>query len=173
MLANPAFRSGVARGKQRETRSVDEAQALRAPKRTGRDDEPCFMAVRKVSLGWCHRVQQELRTSDHARSDHRVLPPSNVFERNNPQSPTREKRELKIWQAVVERFEHTCAASVMAAVDKALPAQWIAQVFHGHRRRQYPCKLLSSRRTCAQRPTSSRWPGSRVPRPGGLWLPPQ
>src|SRR5574337_793980 len=56
--------------------------------------------------------------------------------------------EQKIWQAVVERFERHAPASVMArlALEKALPAQWIDEVFdeHRQRQRQYPRELLFS-----------------------------
>jgi IS4 transposase len=51
-----------------------------------------------------------------------------------------------VWQAVVERFEQQAPASVMArlALDQALPAGWIDEVFEAHRRRQYPRELLFS-----------------------------
>lgn len=51
-----------------------------------------------------------------------------------------------MWQAVVERFERYAPASVMArlALERALPAQWIDEVFDKHRQRQYPRELLFS-----------------------------
>ena len=51
-----------------------------------------------------------------------------------------------VWQAVVERFEQQAPASVMAglALEQALPAHWIDEVFETHRQRQYPRELLFS-----------------------------
>lgn len=51
-----------------------------------------------------------------------------------------------MWQAVVERFEQQAPASVMArlALEQALPAQWVDEVFAQHRRRQYPRELMFS-----------------------------
>ena len=51
-----------------------------------------------------------------------------------------------MWQAVVERFEQQAPASVMArlALDRALPASWIDEVFEANRQRQYPRELLFS-----------------------------
>lgn len=51
-----------------------------------------------------------------------------------------------VWQAVVERFEQQAPGSVMArlALDQALPAHWIDEVFDSHRQRQYPRELLFS-----------------------------
>ena len=51
-----------------------------------------------------------------------------------------------VWQAVVERFEQQAPASVMArlALEQALPAHWIDEVFEAHRQRQYPRELLFS-----------------------------
>lgn len=51
-----------------------------------------------------------------------------------------------MWQAVVERFERHAPASVMArlALERALPAEWIDEVFDQHRQRQYPRELLFS-----------------------------
>ncbi len=51
-----------------------------------------------------------------------------------------------VWQAVVERFEQQAPASVMArlALEQALPAHWIDEVFESHRQRQYPRELLFS-----------------------------
>lgn len=50
------------------------------------------------------------------------------------------------WQAVVERFEQQAPASVMArlALEQALPAGWMDEVFEAHRQRQYPRELLFS-----------------------------
>ena len=55
-------------------------------------------------------------------------------------------RELKIWQEVVERFEQQAPGAVMAhlALDRALPSEWIDEVFQAHRQRQYPRELLFS-----------------------------
>jgi len=54
--------------------------------------------------------------------------------------------ELKIWQEVIERFEQQAPGAVMAhlALDRALPASWIDEVFLAHRQRQYPRELLFS-----------------------------
>ena len=54
--------------------------------------------------------------------------------------------ELKIWQEVIERFEQEAPGAVMAhlALDQALPASWIDEVFQAHRQRQYPRELLFS-----------------------------
>ena len=54
--------------------------------------------------------------------------------------------ELKIWQEVIERFEEQAPGAVMAhlALDRALPANWIDEVFQAHRQRQYPRELLFS-----------------------------
>lgn len=51
-----------------------------------------------------------------------------------------------MWQAVVERFERHAPASVTArlALEQAVPAQWIDEVFDEHRQRQYPRELLFS-----------------------------
>ena len=51
-----------------------------------------------------------------------------------------------VWQAVVERLEQQAPASVMArlALEQALPAHWIDEVFETHRQRQYPRELLFS-----------------------------
>src|SRR5574344_1432299 len=51
-----------------------------------------------------------------------------------------------VWQAVIERFEQQAPASVMArlALEQALPAHWIDEVFETHRKRQYPRELLFS-----------------------------
>ena len=55
-------------------------------------------------------------------------------------------REHKIWQEVIERFEQQAPGAVMAhlALDQALPASWIDEVFQAHRQRQYPRELLFS-----------------------------
>lgn len=54
--------------------------------------------------------------------------------------------ELKIWQEVMERLEEQAPGAVMAhlALDRALPASWIDEVFQANRQRQYPRELLFS-----------------------------
>jgi IS4 transposase len=54
--------------------------------------------------------------------------------------------ELKIWQEVIERLEQQAPGAVMAhlALDRALPASWIDEVFQANRQRQYPRELLFS-----------------------------
>ena len=51
-----------------------------------------------------------------------------------------------MWQEVLERFEKQAPASVMAriALEQAMPAAWIDEVFDAHRQRQYPRELLFS-----------------------------
>ena len=51
-----------------------------------------------------------------------------------------------MWKAVIERFERHAPASVMArlALEHALPAQWVDEVFESHRQRQYPRELMFS-----------------------------
>jgi len=51
-----------------------------------------------------------------------------------------------IWTSVIERFEHHAPASVMArtALEHALPAEWVDEVFDKHRERQYSRELLFS-----------------------------
>lgn len=51
-----------------------------------------------------------------------------------------------MWQEVLERFESQAPASVMAriALEQAMPATWIDEVFDAHRQRQYPRELLCS-----------------------------
>lgn len=51
-----------------------------------------------------------------------------------------------MWKAVIERFERHAPASVMArlALEHALPAQWVDEVFETHRQRQYPRELMFS-----------------------------
>lgn len=51
-----------------------------------------------------------------------------------------------MWKAVIERFERHAPASVMArlALEHALPAQWVDEVFEAHRQRQYPRELMFS-----------------------------
>lgn len=51
-----------------------------------------------------------------------------------------------IWSAVLERFERHAPASVMArlALEHALPAGWVDEVFEAHRQRQYARELLFS-----------------------------
>lgn len=55
-------------------------------------------------------------------------------------------QEQEIWQEVIERFEQQAPGAVMAhlALDRALPASWIDEVFQAHRQRQYPRELLFS-----------------------------
>ena len=52
----------------------------------------------------------------------------------------------KIWQEVIERFEQQAPGAVTAhlALDQALPASGIDEVFQAHRQRQYPRELLFS-----------------------------
>jgi IS4 transposase len=52
----------------------------------------------------------------------------------------------RVWPAVLERFERHAPASVMArlALERALPAGWIDEVFEAHRRKQYARELLFS-----------------------------
>lgn len=51
-----------------------------------------------------------------------------------------------VWPAVVERFERQAPAGVMArmALERALPASWVDEVFEAHRQRQYSRELLFS-----------------------------
>ena len=51
-----------------------------------------------------------------------------------------------MWRAVLERFEQHAPVSVMArlALDEALPAGWVDEVFEQHRQRQYARELLFS-----------------------------
>jgi IS4 transposase len=51
-----------------------------------------------------------------------------------------------MWQQVLERFEKQAPASVMAriALEQAMPAGWIDEVFEANRQRQYPRELLFS-----------------------------
>ncbi|SEI95563.1 hypothetical protein SAMN04244579_02591, partial [Azotobacter beijerinckii] len=51
-----------------------------------------------------------------------------------------------MWDAVLARFEKQAPASVMArlALERAMPAAWIDEVFETHRQRQYPRELLFS-----------------------------
>lgn len=51
-----------------------------------------------------------------------------------------------MWAEVLERFERQAPVSVMArvALQQALPAQWIDEVFEASRQRQYPRELLMS-----------------------------
>lgn len=55
-------------------------------------------------------------------------------------------REQEIWQEVIERFEQQAPGAVMAhlALERALPASWIDEVFQAHWQRQYPRELLFS-----------------------------
>jgi IS4 transposase len=51
-----------------------------------------------------------------------------------------------MWTEVLERFERQAPVSVMArmALQQALPAQWVDEVFEANRQRQYPRELLMS-----------------------------
>ncbi len=51
-----------------------------------------------------------------------------------------------VWPAVLERFERHAPAGVMArvALEHALPAGWVDEVFEAHRQRQYSRELLFS-----------------------------
>src|ERR1700712_4853422 len=51
-----------------------------------------------------------------------------------------------VWTSVIERFEQHAPASVMArtALEHALPAGWVDEVFDVHRKRQYSRELLFS-----------------------------
>jgi len=51
-----------------------------------------------------------------------------------------------MWKAVIERFERYAPASVMArlALEQALPAPWMDEVFETYRQRQYPRELMFS-----------------------------
>ena len=51
-----------------------------------------------------------------------------------------------MWKEVLERFERQAPVSVMArvALEQALPAEWIDEVFAAHRERQYVRELQMS-----------------------------
>ena len=51
-----------------------------------------------------------------------------------------------VWPVVLERFERHAPAGVMArmALEHALPAGWVDEVFEAHRRKQYSRELLFS-----------------------------
>ncbi len=51
-----------------------------------------------------------------------------------------------VWSSVLERFERHAPAGVMArlALERALPASWVDEVFEAHRQRQYARELLFS-----------------------------
>lgn len=51
-----------------------------------------------------------------------------------------------MWAEVLARFEKKAPASVMVklALEHAIPAEWVDQVFEEHRQRQYPRELLFS-----------------------------
>ena len=51
-----------------------------------------------------------------------------------------------MWSEVLERFERHAPVSVMArvALEQALPAGWIDEVFEASRQRQYPRELMMS-----------------------------
>ena len=51
-----------------------------------------------------------------------------------------------VWPAILDRFEQHAPAGVMArmALEHALPAGWVDEVFEAHRQRQYSRELLFS-----------------------------
>ncbi|SFB62860.1 hypothetical protein SAMN04244574_02293, partial [Azotobacter beijerinckii] len=51
-----------------------------------------------------------------------------------------------MWDEVLARFEKQAPASVMArlALERAMPAAWVDEVFEANRQRQYPRELLFS-----------------------------
>jgi IS4 transposase len=51
-----------------------------------------------------------------------------------------------VWPVVLERFERQAPAGVMArmALEHALPAGWVDEVFEAHRDKQYSRELLFS-----------------------------
>ena len=51
-----------------------------------------------------------------------------------------------VWSSVLERFEQHAPAGVMArlALERALPAGWVDEMFEAHRQRQYARELLFS-----------------------------
>lgn len=51
-----------------------------------------------------------------------------------------------MWKEVLERFEREAPVSVMTrvALERALPGEWIDEVFEANRQRQYPRELLMS-----------------------------
>jgi IS4 transposase len=51
-----------------------------------------------------------------------------------------------MWEEILQRFERHAPVSVMArvALQQALPAQWVDEVFEANRQRQYPRELLMS-----------------------------
>jgi len=51
-----------------------------------------------------------------------------------------------VWSSVLEWFERHAPASMMArlALEHALPAGWVDEVFEAHRQRQYSRELLFS-----------------------------
>jgi hypothetical protein len=51
-----------------------------------------------------------------------------------------------VWPVVLERFERHAPAGVMArmALEHALPAGWVDEVFEAHRQKQYSRELLFS-----------------------------
>jgi len=51
-----------------------------------------------------------------------------------------------IWPVVLARFERRAPAGVMArlALEHALPAGWVDEVFEAHRQKQYARELLCS-----------------------------
>ncbi len=53
---------------------------------------------------------------------------------------------VSVWSSVLERFERHAPASVMArlALEHALPASWVDEVFEAHRQEPYSRELLFS-----------------------------
>src|ERR1700712_2257244 len=51
-----------------------------------------------------------------------------------------------VWPVVLEGFERHAPASVMArlALEQALPAGWVDEIFEAHRQKQYARELLFS-----------------------------
>ena len=51
-----------------------------------------------------------------------------------------------MWQVVLDRFEQHAPACVMArlALEQAMPATWVDEIFQEHRQRQYPRELMFS-----------------------------
>ncbi|MFW0758996.1 hypothetical protein ACN1C3_30500, partial [Pseudomonas sp. H11T01] len=60
----------------------------------------------------------------------------------SPKTPVRVTKTM--WAEVLARFEKKAPASVMVklALEQAIPAEWVDQVFEEHRQRQYPRELL-------------------------------
>lgn len=51
-----------------------------------------------------------------------------------------------MWQEILDRFEQHAPACVMArlALEQAMPATWVDEIFQEHRQRQYPRELMFS-----------------------------